>query len=143
MEYCEGGDLRKVLDTYEIPIQDKITMISQILLAIKEIHEAGFIHGDLKCANIFLVNKYIPGDIKNIRIKIGDFGLSEIGGNLVYGGTPGFMAPEVPKYGGSFEADIYSIGKVMLEIMTELPVQIIAAINIDRLYTIKDKLPKF
>jgi serine/threonine-protein kinase PknG len=118
-------------------------MISQILLAIKEIHEAGFIHGDLKCANIFLVNEYIPGDIKNIRIKIGDFGLSEIGGNLVYGGTPGFMAPEVPKDGGSFEADIYSIGKVMLEIMTELPVQIIAAINIDRLYTIKDKLPKF
>jgi serine/threonine protein kinase len=143
MEYCEGGDLRKVLDTYEIPIQDKMTMISQILLAIKEIHEVGFIHGDLKCANIFLVNKYIPRDIKNIRIKIGDFGLSEIGGDLVYGGTPGFMAPEVPKYGGSFEADIYSIGKVMLEIMTELPVQIIAAININSLYTIKDKLPKF
>ena len=63
-------------------------------------------------------NKYIPGDTENIRIKIGDFGLSEIGGNLVYGGTPGFMAPEVPKYGGSFESDIYSIGKVMLEIMT-------------------------
>ena len=53
------------------------------------------------------------------------------------------MAPEVPKYGGSFEADIYSIGKVMLEIMTELPVQIIAAININSLYTIKNKLPKF
>ena len=143
MEYCEGGDLRKILDTYEIPIQDKISMISQILLAIKQIHGVGFIHGDLKCANIFLVNKYIPGDIKNIRIKIGDFGLSEIGGNLIHGGTPGFMAPEVLLGGGSFEADIYSIGKVMLEIMTELPVQIIASIEIESLYTIKNKLPKF
>jgi len=142
MEYCEGGDLRKVLDTYEIPIQDKITMISQILLAIKEIHGVGLIHGDLKCANIFLVNKYVPGDISNIKIKIGDFGLSEFEGNFFQGGTRGFMAPEA-YIGGSFEADIYSIGKVMLEIMTELPVQMIAAININNLYTIKNKLPKF
>lgn len=64
MEYFEGGDLRKVLDEYEVPIQDKVTMISQILLAIKEIHEVLFMLGDLKCANIFVVNKYIPGDIK-------------------------------------------------------------------------------
>ena len=143
MEYCEGGDLRKVLDENKVPIQDKVRMISQILSAIKEIHEVGLIHGDLKCANIFLVNKYIPGYFENIRIKIGDFGLSEIGGNLVYGGTVGFMAPEIIKFGGSFESDIYSVGKVMLEIMTELPVQTIAAINITNLFTIKNKLPKF
>ena len=92
---------------------------------------------------IFSSNKYIPGDTKNIRIKIGDFGLSEIGGSLVHGGTPGFMAPEVPIYGGSFESDIYSIGKVMLEIMTELPVIIIASINIKNIFSLKDKLPKF
>ena len=134
MEYCEGGDLRKVLDKYEVPMQDKVIMISQILQAIKEIHDVGLIHGDLKCANIFLANKYIPGDTKNIRIKIGDFGLSEIGGNLVHGGTPGFMAPEVPKYGGSFESDIYSIGKVMLEIMTQLPLIMIAVINITNIF---------
>ena len=54
MEYCEGGDLRKVLNENEVPIQDKVEMISQILFAIKEIHEVGLIHGDLKCANIFL-----------------------------------------------------------------------------------------
>ena len=143
MEYCEGGDLRKILDSYqEVPISDKITMISQILLAIKEIHEVGFIHGDLKCENIFLAKKYIPGDFDNIKIKIGDFGLSEIGGNLVFGGTPGFMAPEVVEEGGSFESDIYSIGKVMLEIMTQLPVLMIAVIDIKSLYSLKNKLPK-
>ena len=42
--------------------------------------------------------------------------MSELGGDFVFGGTIGFMAPEVPLIGGSFEADIYSIGKVMLEI---------------------------
>ena len=143
MEYCEGGDLRKILDNYEVPILDKIRMISQILAAIERIHQIGVIHGDLKCLNIFLANKYIPGDIDNIKIKIGDFGLSEIGGNFVYGGTDGFMAPEVRLFGGSFESDIYSIGKVMLEIMTQLPVQIIASIDNLSLYTLKDYLPKF
>ena len=143
MEYCEGGDIRKILDTYDVPVSDKMTMISQILLAIKRIHENGFIHGDLKCANIFLVNKYVPGDYKNIKIKIGDFGLSEIGGDLVFGGTPGFMAPEVPKIGGSFDSDIYSAGKIMLEIMTQYPVRIIQTIDSSNIFSLKNKLPKF
>ena len=143
MEYCEGGDLRKILNENEVPVLDKVTMISQILIAIGRIHEVGLIHGDLKCENIFLVNKYIPRDTKNIKIKIGDFGLSEIGGGLVHGGTFGFMAPEIFKYGGSFESDIYSVGKVMLEIMTELPVQFIVKINIKNLPSIKNKLPQF
>lgn len=143
MEYCEGGDLRNILDNYDVPIADKVVMIGQILEALVKIHQFGIIHGDLKCQNIFLTKKYKPGHINDIRIKIGDFGLSELGGDLVFGGTIGFMAPEVPSIGGSFEADIYSIGKVMLEIMTGLPPSIIAAINNGNLNSIKYKLPKF
>ena len=128
MEYCEGGDIRKLLDEErEVDVGDKVVMIGQILEAIKQIHGAGFIHGDLKCQNIFLVNKYIPKDTDNIEIKIGDFGLSEKGGKLIWGGIPGYQAPEnrVNGSGGSFESDFYSIGKVMLEIMKEHPVYII------------------
>ena len=143
MEYCEGGDLRKILDTYNVPVTDKMIIILQILEAIKRIHQYRVIHGDLKCANIFLANKYVPGDVKSIKIKIGDFGISEVGGNLVHSGTPGFIAPEVFKFGGSFESDIYSIGKVMLEIMTQLPVQTIAQINTYNIDTLKNRLPKF
>ena len=142
MEYCEGGDLRKILDTYDVPIEDKVEMIGQILFAISKIHKFGIIHGDLKCQNIFLVNKYIPGNTNNIIIKIGDFGLSEIGGNLIFGGTKGFNAPETEYIGGSFQSDIYSIGKVMLEIMTGYPVEFIITINITNLESLKNKLPK-
>ena len=49
---------------------------------------------------------------------------------MVHAGTPGFVAPEVFRVGGSFESDIYSIGKIMLEIMTQLPVQTIAQIKL-------------
>lgn len=95
MEYYEGGDLRKLLDDVkvEVDVRGKVEMIGQILDAIKWIHEDGFIHGDLKCQNIFLVNKYIPGDIGNIKIKLGNFGLSQKGGKLILGGTPGYQAP--------------------------------------------------
>ena len=143
MEYCEGGDLRKILDNYDIPDADKMTIISQFLEALKRIHELDVIHGDLKCANIFLAKKYVPGDFKNLKVKIGDFGLSEIGGTLIHGGTDGFMAPEVNEIGGSFESDIYSAGKVMLEIMTQLPVQLIQAINSENIFSLRNKLPKF
>lgn len=143
MEYCEGGDLRKILNEYNVPVEDKVEMIGQILDAINKIHKFGIIHGDLKCQNIFLANKYIPGNTDDIVIKIGDFGLSEIGGDLVLGGTKGFAAPEAFMTGGSFESDIYSIGKVMLEIMTGYPVKVIAQINKSNLSRIKNKLPKF
>ena len=53
------------------------------------------------------------------------------------------MAPEVPKIGGSFQSDIYSIGKVMLEIMTQLPLPIISVFNNRSLFSLKNKLPKF
>jgi len=137
MEYCEGRDLRKILDKYEVPVLDKLHMITYIIIALGRIHKFGVIHGDLKCENIFLAHKYVPGQSKNIKIKIGGFGLSEIGGDLVYGRTPDFMAPEVPIEGGSFESDIYSVGKVMLEIMTQLPVQMIQAINGSNIYSLK------
>ena len=143
MEYCEGGDLRMVLDQYNVPVQDKIVIIIQILYAIKRIHQLKVIHGDLKCKNIFLANKYVPGNYSNIKIKIGDFGLSEVGGKLIVGGTPGFAAPESFRTGGSFESDIYSVGKIMLEIMTQLPVETICAINISNINLIKNRLPKF
>ena len=143
MEYCEGGDLRMKLDHYNVPIRDKIFMITQILAAIRHIHHFRVIHGDLKCKNIFLANKYVPGDYQNIKIKIGDFVLSEVGGKLIRGGTPGFAEPEPFITGGSFESDIYSVGKILLEKMTQLPVETISSINISIINLIKDRLPKF
>ena len=53
------------------------------------------------------------------------------------------MAPEVPLLGGSFDSDIYSAGKVMLEIMTQLPIEMIQVINSKNIFTLKHKLPKF
>ena len=84
-----------------------------------------------------MANKYIPGQTSKILIKIGDFGLSEIGGDLVYGGTKGFAAPESFETGGSFESDIYSIGKVMLEIITGYPMEFIEQLILEIYFLLK------
>ena len=100
MEYCEGGDLRKIINRNELSDYDKLVFIDQILKALEKIHNFGIIHGDLKCSNIYLKNNYKQNE-KN-QIKIGDFGLSEMKGGLVKGGTPGFWTPEIQRgYGGS------------------------------------------
>lgn len=141
MEFCEGGDLRKLIDSGNIQINDRIEIISQILEGLKKIHKAGIIHGDLKSLNIFLANKYEQNRMKSNIVKLGDFGLS--GQNLIHGGTPGFMAPEIMKTGGSFESDIYSIGKVILEIITCLPLRNIVSINYNNLSNYIKYIPKF
>ena len=98
---------------------------------IKTIHKAGIIHGDLKSLNICLANKYEKKRISSNTVKLGDFGLSDQ--NKIMGGTQGFMAPEIRTNGESFASDVYSTGKVMLEIITCLQMRTIMEINYDNL----------
>ena len=142
MEFCEGGDLRKVIDSNKnLPINDKIEIIIQILKGLKMLHRVGIIHGDLKAMNIFLSNKYERNKMHSNIVKLGDFGLSDQ--NVIKGGTRGFMAPEIFKTGGSFASDIYSIGKVMLEVITCLPMRTIGDINSNNISNYSKYIPNF
>ena len=144
MEYCEGGDLRKILDEKELTSYDKLIFIEQILDGIEKIHKFRIIHGDLKCSNLFLKKPYKKNQNKENQVKIGDFGLSAISGELVKGGTPGFLAPEIQQgRGGSFESDIYSLGKVMLEILTCWNMQKVQTINEYNFTQYQMYFPKF
>jgi serine/threonine protein kinase len=142
MEFCEGGDLRKIIDKNEsIPVKDRIEIIIQILKGLKALHKVGIIHGDLKAMNIFLSKEYVKNKINENIVKLGDFGLSDQ--KKILGGTPGFMAPEIRTTGGSFASDIYSIGKVMLEVITCLPLETICKINSSNIQDYYLNIPKF
>lgn len=106
-----------------IPNEDKLALIYQILLGIELCHKKNIIHGDLKPENILLKYQYIPNRIYENLIKISDFGLSINRYNnedKLTGGTEGYTAPEARENGtgGSFPSDIYSIGKMIYEILT-------------------------
>mmetsp|Transcript_5619 Transcript_5619/g.4283 ORF Transcript_5619/g.4283 Transcript_5619/m.4283 type:complete len:138 (-) Transcript_5619:288-701(-) len=127
MEYCEGGDLTKLIkkckNDKDFVSEDVIWKIFfQIILALNECHnrkEGKILHRDIKPGNIFL-------DGQN-NIKLGDFGLSrmlsvESQYALSNVGTPYYMSPEqIHEERYNEKSDIWSAGCLLYEIITLRP----------------------
>ena len=121
MEYCEGSDLKKFINEYKKKnktINEDIisTIVYEIYLGIKEIHDKNLIHRDLKPENLFISN--------DNRIKIGDFGISkQLDLNNKYAttsiGTNNYIAPEVVQ-GKNYnnKVDIWAFGCIIYELLT-------------------------
>ncbi|KAL6711717.1 mitosis inhibitor protein kinase swe1 [Coniothyrium glycines] len=114
-EYCEGGNLRRYLDNvgFNSRLDDfriwKILL--ELLMGLKFIHDSGYIHLDLKPANVLI-------DFEG-GLKIADFGLASqwpapkhIDGE----GDRHYLAPEALT--GRFDkpADIFALGMMLAEI---------------------------
>jgi len=128
MEYVDGTDLRRVIQTGELSASEALNIIPQICEALQYAHEEGIVHRDIKPENI-LINK-------KGQVRIADFGLAKlldrpatsaastltkVGQRM---GTPHYMAPEQIEHpsGVDHRADIYSLGVVFYEMLTgELP----------------------
>ncbi len=92
MELLEGETLEAQARRRPIAPEALCSIISDIADALEAVHEHGVLHGDLKPANVFLVDG---------RAKLVDFGTSKIHGlerltrTGELAGTPAFMAPEL------------------------------------------------
>lgn len=140
MDYCEKGDFAKVLKAdaktggqYDPGTPDGVKNIAKIMLgAVKglhHMHQLGYVHRDMKPANIFMTEDGMP--------KVGDFGMTkklgtEIRGldsdyirqlkdreyeeGIVAAGTHIYMSPEVAnnKYLAGPGQDTYSLGMTAL-----------------------------
>jgi serine/threonine protein kinase len=97
----------------------------QVLCGLKYLHDQGWVHRDLKTANIMVTQDHIA--------KILDFGLVKLGGESDGGeqhtqltqahcafGTPQYMAPEQCMDAKNVDgrADLYSLGVIMYELIT-------------------------
>ncbi|KAF2807950.1 kinase-like protein [Mytilinidion resinicola] len=114
-EFCENGNLKDFLTQHGYKGRLDDFRIWKILLelsmGVKHIHDSGFIHLDLKPANVFL-------DWEGV-LKIGDFGLASTWPappNIDGEGDREYIGPEI--LSGRFDkpADIFALGMVMLEI---------------------------
>ncbi|RFU78442.1 wee wee-unclassified kinase [Trichoderma arundinaceum] len=113
-EFCEEGTLDKFLanvgqfgrlDDFRI-----YKILQDLCLGLKEIHDAGFMHLDMKPANILVTFEGV--------IKIGDFGLAQAVSEdvrLDIEGDREYMAPEMLEGKADQSADIFSLGLMTLE----------------------------
>ncbi|KAF8241454.1 kinase-like protein [Wilcoxina mikolae CBS 423.85] len=96
MEYMEFGDLERHIKAKWTERDTKV-VTTQLLEGLMIMHGDGIIHRDLKPANVFPILL----DDSSLRIKIGDFGVSQRicpDGSTVaeaQTGSRGYMAPEV------------------------------------------------
>jgi tRNA A-37 threonylcarbamoyl transferase component Bud32 len=126
MEYVDGTDLRRVIQSGELSPPQALAIVPQICEALQYAHEQGIVHRDIKPENILLDKKG--------QARIADFGLAKLldqpaapytltrAGQRM--GTPHYMAPEQIEHPNAVDhrADIFSLGVVFYEMLTgELP----------------------
>jgi serine/threonine protein kinase len=124
MEYIEGKTLHRILREETTLSEMRSSHVArQICRSLREAHELGVVHRDLKPGNILLTNRGDENDV----VKVLDFGLvKDVTGDAedltqqgLFMGSPKYMAPEQIT-GGEISArtDIYSLGVMLYEMMT-------------------------
>ncbi|POS72037.1 wee/wee-unclassified protein kinase [Diaporthe helianthi] len=118
-EYCEEGSLSEFLGNVGSAGRLDDFRIWKILveasMGLKSIHEAGFIHLDIKPANI-LIN--YEGSL-----KIGDFGLATTwpaARGIEGEGDRRYIAPEILQGKYDKPADVFALGLIMFEIASNV-----------------------
>ncbi|KAG4264627.1 WEE/WEE-UNCLASSIFIED protein kinase [Fusarium proliferatum] len=113
-EYCEEGTLDKFLGTVgrggRLDDFRIFKILQDMCLGLKDIHDSGFMHLDLKPANILVTFEGV--------LKIGDFGLAQSCSSaegVDVEGDREYMAPEMLKGKSCQSADVFSLGLIILE----------------------------
>ncbi len=105
-EYVPGPTIGEAYRSRRATQNDAIRISLGILSALERIHSLGVVHGDVKPDNIIL-----PRSLHPVLI---DLGVARAIGKKSVAGTPGWSAPEFLRGEVSPEADIYSVGVLIL-----------------------------
>jgi len=133
MEYVEGKDLASLLrDGKRLPIPRACAILREVLSALEEAHGLNVLHRDIKPGNIMLTRSREPDGGYRDQVKVVDFGLAKLSGELTsltetgfVAGTPGFMAPE-QALGEALDgrADVYACGVTLYRMLSgQMPFQ--------------------
>jgi serine/threonine-protein kinase len=124
MEFVKGRPLDEVLAGQGVLPPDRVRhIVTQVLRSLREAHELGVVHRDIKPGNIFLSN--VDGDPDFVKVL--DFGIAKsldegheqsmtATGAVI--GTVSYMAPErLSEFRSAPAADLFSVGIMMIELL--------------------------
>lgn len=146
LDYCEGGNLRSILNSDTVlTLEEILGFMLDILSALSHAHQEGIVHCDIKPENILL--QLTPG---GWTARISDFGiarLSQEGHTMEMGhtGSPAYMAPERFYNQHPKASDLYAVGVILYELMlgyrpfTGTPMELMVA-HLNQLPDIPDSL---
>ena len=114
MEYVDGGTIRQKIPYANV--DEAIRAAVQIGEALREAHERGVVHRDIKADNIMFTSKG--------QVKVMDFGLAKFRGMAGPSrpsgviGTAAYMAPEqIREEEADARSDIFSFGVLLYEML--------------------------
>lgn len=125
MEFLPGMNLGELIKrSGPLPPSRAVHFLIEVSDALREAHDAGLIHRDIKPGNIFISER---GGIRDYT-KLLDFGVvrevkvspSPSNSAIMVAGTPSFMAPEQASQPNQTDArsDLYSLGMVAYYMLT-------------------------
>ena len=121
MAWYDGESLKETITRGPLKLEQAINYAAQIATGLKQAHEKGIVHRDIKSANIMIT--------KEDQVKIMDFGLAKLSGQTrltMTGSTVGtvaYMSPEQAQ-GEKIDhrTDIWSLGVILYEMISgQLP----------------------
>ncbi|HNC22649.1 MAG TPA: serine/threonine-protein kinase [Opitutaceae bacterium] len=131
MELVRGQPITTFCHEQRLTLADRLDLFVQVCHAVQHAHQKGVIHRDLKPSNILVAE---TGG--RPVAKVIDFGIAKathepltektlVSRHLEFIGTPAYMSPEQVGLGEidvDTRSDIYSLGALLYELLTDLPV---------------------
>ncbi len=120
LEYASGGSLSARLKREgKLPFAQTVHVMREILCALRELHQNGIVHRDVKSSNVWIAD--------DGEIRLGDFGIARMESFPEKGpdvfGTPSAMSPEQTLDATKVDArtDFFSLSSMVYELLTGQP----------------------